>query len=519
MTGRRSLLGVWTAAALMAMATPAPASAAPTPSINWKRCPSYSEAVLRARGIEGDRMAEFRTLMARTDCGTLKVPLDYRRPGGRQITIAVTRLKAADKANRLGSVAVNSGGPGGAGYLMPIDHVMMNAANARLNQRHDLIGFDPRGVGYSTKVDCPEPDSGAGHGKGNKRGPGALTESEARQIYDDQVRGNRACSSFDPAFLGGLTTVNIARDLDRIRAGLGERKIGFLALSWGTWLGAVYRSEFPDTVGRMWLDSVAIPHFSTLAFEKGRAEATARDCSRMAGWMAKRDKTYGFGTSRKKAEAALLALRRDYDAKPRTFTDLDFPVAGATVGMLCAQTGPDWPLTAKALSGLRDVTGTTAPHELKQIYSGKPIDIPPGAPEDFNQTMNRATFCNEDTGPRDFASAWSAWQQRLKNHPLTGDFGKFSAVAGCAGWTLPVTTTQVRDSGTSLQLSGHRYESMSPYEWTTRMQQIIGGAVLTVDDDVHGSALMDPTCGAKVATYFETGRLSNGHCRGIQPSA
>ncbi|GAA0819906.1 hypothetical protein GCM10009525_04810 [Streptosporangium amethystogenes subsp. fukuiense] len=104
---------MWTAAALMAMATPAPASAAPTPSINWKRCPSYSEAVLRARGIEGDRMAEFRTLMARTDCGTLKVPLDYRRPGGRQITIAVTRLKAADKANRLGSVAVNSGGPGG----------------------------------------------------------------------------------------------------------------------------------------------------------------------------------------------------------------------------------------------------------------------------------------------------------------------------------------------------------------------------------------------------------------------
>ncbi|TDD18013.1 alpha/beta hydrolase [Nonomuraea diastatica] len=105
----------------------------------------------------------------------------------------------------------------------------------------------------------------------------------------------------------------------------------------------------------------------------------------------------------------------------------------------------------------------------------------------------------------------------MERHPLTGDFGKFSALAGCAGWALPVTDTRVRDTGTSLQLSGHLHETMSPYAWTTQMQAIIGGAVLTVDDDVHGSVFMDPACGAKVATYFETGRLAHGRCRGMRP--
>ncbi|WP_202805808.1 alpha/beta fold hydrolase [Actinopolymorpha alba] len=487
------------------------------PPIRWKACPSYSDAVLRARGLEGERAQTFRRLLTRTECGTLEVPLDYRNPGGEQITIAVTRLKATDTARRIGSLALNSGGPGGSGYLMPIDHVMTNAANARLNERYDLIGFDPRGVGYSTKVDCPPSDEGKGRTRNDGPTIGPLTEEEARQIYDEQVRSNQTCSRYAPEFLGQLTAANIAKDMDRIRAALSERKLNVLALSWGTWLGSVYRTLFPNTVGRMWLDSIAIPRFSTLAFEQGRAEATERNCSRMAAWMAKRHTAYGFGTPHKKVESALLALRRHYDANPRTFTDLDIPVTGGTIGMLCAQVSLDWPLAADALRELRDVPGLTAPPAFKQIFTGNPVEIPPDAPEDFNQTMNRATFCNEDSGPHDFASAWSAWRQRLDRHPLTGDFGKFAAVAGCAGWELPVTITAVHDTGTSLQLSGHLHETMSPYEWTTQMQAIIGGAVLAVDDDVHGSVFMDPACGAKVAAYFETGRLTRGRCEGLRP--
>ncbi|WP_222720296.1 alpha/beta fold hydrolase [Actinomadura sp. HBU206391] len=520
----RSLLSLGAVVVLAASGTTAASAAtrdlAPPQAIRWKGCPSYSDAVLRGRGLEGQRAQEFRRLLARTECGTLEVPLDYRRPRDKKITIAVTRLKAADPSRRLGALALNSGGPGGAGYLMPIDHVMMNSANARLNHRYDLIGFDPRGVGNSDKVDCPPADEGKGASTGGKPAPGPLTEEAARQIYQQEVAGNQACSRHDPQFLGQLTTANIARDMDRIRAALGERKLNFLALSWGTWLGAVYRSMFPHTVGRMWLDSIAIPRFSTLAFEQGRAEATERNCRRMADWMAERHATYGFGTSGEAVQDTLLALRRHYEADPRTFTDLDIPVTGGTIGMLCAQTSLDWPLTATALRELyelRDTPGSAAPPALKQIYTGNPVEIPPDAPEEFNQTMNRATFCNEDTGLRDFASVWSAWRQRLERNPLTGDFGKFSAMVGCAGWTLPVTDTRVRDTGTSLQMSGHLHETMSPYTWTTEMQEIIGGAVLTVDDDVHGSVLMDPACGANVAVYFESGRLSWGRCSGMRP--
>jgi hypothetical protein len=83
----------------------------------------------------------FRAAMARTDCGTLNVPLDYARPRVRWITIAVTRLKAIDQAHRLGSIAVNPGGPGGSGYLMPFSLSEPHSAAARLNERYDLIGI------------------------------------------------------------------------------------------------------------------------------------------------------------------------------------------------------------------------------------------------------------------------------------------------------------------------------------------------------------------------------------------
>jgi hypothetical protein len=120
-------------------------------TLTWQECPDYSDDVLRSRGLRDGDFAEFRRLLARTECGTLSVPQDYRDPSGKQITIALTRLRATDPRRRLGSLAVNPGGPGGSGYLMPIELVM---TDTELNGRYDLIGFDPRGVGYSTKSNC-----------------------------------------------------------------------------------------------------------------------------------------------------------------------------------------------------------------------------------------------------------------------------------------------------------------------------------------------------------------------------
>jgi pimeloyl-ACP methyl ester carboxylesterase len=489
-----------------------PAAAAPSRvdlggtkvSVDWKPCPTYSDEVLAAM-MPPTEIPKFKQLWSRTECGTVKVPLDYRKPHGRTITVAITRLKATDQKQRLGSLALNPGGPGGSGYLMP--HVFaMRPDTAKLNERYDLIGFDPRGVGYSSKVNCQR-------GGGEGPPPGDVTEAEARRVYDATVAANQACAATDPAFLSQVTTGNIARDLDRVRAGLGERKLNYYGVSWGSWLGPVYRSLFPRNAGRMWVDSVAPTDPRLDTFTALRAMATDRNFSRMAEWMARFDSTYGFGTTGAEVEAAIAELRADFQANPRQFTDIDFPITGFEISLSAEQPSPVWPLAARVLADLRDATGPTAPESLKQAIGEPGPPPPPGMPEQFNPTAGAAVFCNGDGGSRDFESEWAAYQQRVRDYPVTGVMSSFTPP--CAGWPFPVERIRLRDSGSPLVLSGHRWESVSVYEWTAEMQGAVGGLAFTVEDDVHGSAPDVPECFEQILSFFETGRVGARGCEGV----
>lgn len=471
-------------------------------AVKWKACPTYSDEVLEAM-MPPDLIPKFKQLWARADCGTVTVPLDYRRPNGRTIEVAITRLKATDRAHRLGSLALNPGGPGGSGYLMPFQ-LALREETAQLNNRYDLIGFDPRGVGYSTKVNCDG-------GEGGERPSGEITEAEARRVYNEIVAANQQCSAKDPAFIGQVTTGNIARDLDRVRAALGERKLNYFGVSWGSWLGPVYRSLFPATAGKVWVDSVAPTDPRMDTFTQLRAMATERDFDRMAEWMARFDGTYGFGDTAAEVKASIVALKAEFYAHPRQFTDVDFPIDGEIIAVSGAQPSPVWPLAARVLADLRDATGPTAPESLKQAI-GEPGPPPPdGAPEQFNPTANQAIFCNGDDGARDFESAWAAYQARLRDFPLTGSLSSF--FPSCAGWSLPVERIRLQKAGGPLVLSGHRYEAVSVYEWTAEMQSAVGGLAFTVEDDVHGSAL--EACFGNILSFFETGRPGARGCQGV----
>jgi pimeloyl-ACP methyl ester carboxylesterase len=482
----------------------------PQPTAHWQTCPNYSDDVLKALGIPAERLPAIRALLARMECGTVSVPLDYRQPRGRHITVAITRLKATDQAHRLGSIALNPGGPGGSGYLMPIDVTATNPESARLNERYDLIGFDPRGVGYSTKVDCPQ----AGPPSQEEPPLGPITEQAARVVYDREVAALGSCARSDPAFIGQLSTVNVARDLDQVRTALGERKLGFLGVSWGTLLGAVYRSTFPATAGRMFLDSVALPYFRQPYFTDFRQAAAERNFGRMAAWLAQRNATYGLGTTPAQVRASVAELVRDYDANPRRFTDLPMPLDGVIVAVSASQSTRAWPLAGQVIKELREATGPTAPPTVKEVLGGggsPPPPPPAGTPERFNPVLNRAAICNEDPSRPDFASAWANYQRRLAQNPATGRTDRFSA--GCAGWPLPSRPVDLRKAGGPLVLSGHLYETPSPYEWTGQMQDAVGGQVFTVRDDVHGSVLRVPDCAAKLVSFFNTGRIDQG-CAG-----
>ncbi|UBU09011.1 alpha/beta fold hydrolase [Nonomuraea gerenzanensis] len=475
-----------------------------SPAVEWKACPSYSDAAITAMGYPQEKTAAFRALLKRLECGTVSVPLHYGDPDGRQITIAVTRLAATDQEHRLGALAVAPGGPGQPGYLDPLRVTLTNTDSARLNERFDLIGFDPRGVNYSTKVDC------AGSGQlGGSAGP--LTKAAAKRSYDAEAAGNRACGQSDPAFLGQLTTVNVARDLDLVRTALDVPKLNLLGVSYGTWLGAVYRSLFPARTGRVLLDSPASPGDSLAAHEEARVRATERNFPRFAAWLARHHQTFGLGTTARQVRATVLKLGRDHDRHPRTFTDLRTPIDGGSIAALAAKTSREWPQAGKALAELRKATGTTAPPAVKQLFSPQQPAPVPGATEWVNMTMNRAVKCNEDHSRLSFPAAWAAYQKLLKDNPVTGRASFFGA--GCAGWPLPAQTTRLRHGGGPLILAAHRYEFMSPYEYAAQMQAEIGGRIYTIDDDAHSSALR--ACTADLVAYFTTGRIDRG-CPGAE---
>ncbi|MER6363357.1 alpha/beta hydrolase [Kitasatospora sp. NPDC001527] len=178
-------------------------------------------------------------------CTTLKVPLDYANPAGETLDVAVVRRPATKPDQRIGSVVVNPGGPGSTG----VGFVQRNSDYFQkgVRERFDTVGFDPRGVGGTSPVNCLDDkvrddwvstdNPGADHGK----------------VLAD------ACQAKYGKLLPFIGTRNSVRDMDVLRGALGEQKLTYFGLSYGTYIGSVYAEEFPDRVGRLVLDGAVDP--------------------------------------------------------------------------------------------------------------------------------------------------------------------------------------------------------------------------------------------------------------------
>ncbi|AHI02134.1 alpha/beta hydrolase [Kutzneria albida] len=227
---RRTVL---VAVAVAAAVVPGVSAAATPSTVRWGPCP----ADVAAPGLE---------------CSTLEVPLDYRNPDGRKIEIAVSRLASKNPSQRRGVLLTNQGGPGGAGLHFPVDLVAFGLPQS-VRDSYDVIGFDPRGVGHSTPVTCdltPQQKM-----RGNIP-PYANTAAEVAKWAEQAKAIARQCATSKTAWmLPHITTANTARDMDRIRAALGEPKLSYDGYSYGTYLGAVYTTLFPQHSDRIVLDS------------------------------------------------------------------------------------------------------------------------------------------------------------------------------------------------------------------------------------------------------------------------
>lgn len=293
-TARRAALTL-TAAALALTALPAAARTAPDPlaryhqqHLTWRSC------VLGPDDTTGKELEQ-----AGARCADVTVPLDYSDPGGRKISVAISRIRATDTGRRVGPLLLNGGGPGGPSLG---DAPWVREAMKDVAARYDVVGVDPRFVGRSTPLDCRWPTGSAWRGAGGDR-----TGFDRMAAFSKELAARCRADAGDA--LPHATTRNTARDMDVVRAALGARRISYLGYSYGSYLGEVYTSMFPGRTDRVVLDGVIDPDRYSARLWRGVEASNRHALKGWASWAAARDTAYGLGGTRAEVLATVERIR------------------------------------------------------------------------------------------------------------------------------------------------------------------------------------------------------------------
>lgn len=270
------------------------AASAATPKITWGACTS---AALKSRGAE---------------CAKVAVPLDYNKPRGKKIKIAISRIKHTVPAPQYqGVMLVNPGGPGGSGLTLSVlgEFVPKDAGKA-----YDWIGFDPRGVGESQPVvSCDPTYRGAGY---NRPAFVPRTKKITRSWMNITNKYTKKCDKKNGAILEHLTTKEVARDMDMIRKALHKKQINYYGFSYGTYLGQVYASKFPTKVRRMIFDGTVDPRGVWYKGNLGQNKPFDRNINIWFGWIAQHDSTYHLGKTKAQVRKTFYATQKKLYKKP-----------------------------------------------------------------------------------------------------------------------------------------------------------------------------------------------------------
>lgn len=432
-----------------------------------------------------------------TRCATVRVPLDYTRPFGRTLSIAVSRVPATDPDRRRGVLVSNPGGPGAAG-LDPVG-LLGDVLSPDVRASFDLIGMDPRGVGRS---DGGRP---CGWQVGEMvRSAGATL---AGFLHDTGVAAAMAadCVTDDPERARQLTTRNTARDMDVLRAALGERAISYFGVSYGTYLGAVYTQLFPQHSDRVVLDSAIDPgrYWAGLVQDWGPADEAALDD--WAAWAATRDDVYRLGNSPQLVRATVEDLLATAARQPivldnfriddhwlpfilhnllnsfrsnEALADTVREIADAATGPPAAARGPR---LAAVLSALREGENS----ELAFIA------------------------CGDAPAPTDPGWYWEGIESTRATQPVFGAMA--NNIQPCAFWPRPAEpATTVRNAVPALILQATG-DPRTPYAHGVRLHGDLTASRLATLRDVRIHMTFRPdlsSClGDAVNTYYITGVL------------
>jgi pimeloyl-ACP methyl ester carboxylesterase len=244
------------------------------------------------------------------DCATIEVPLDWSQPDGARITLALNRYAASTQPAPLGSLVVNPGGPGASGMDLAAGAGMM--FDNLLIQNYDIVGFDPRGVGQSSAVTCATKGSQLDSWTSSYYAVTAKGRAKAIKAYKAIAA---RCAKLTGPLLGHIDTESSARDMDAIRAALGETKLNYFGFSYGTKLGAYYAELFGDNVGRFVLDGAMDPSKDGDATSLSQLRGFDLAFNNFAAWCAK-DKDCEAGNTAKAVRATAKAVVKRSLSKP-----------------------------------------------------------------------------------------------------------------------------------------------------------------------------------------------------------
>jgi pimeloyl-ACP methyl ester carboxylesterase len=424
-------------------------------------------------------------------CSSLEVPLDYRHPDGETIRLALLRVPAADPDRRIGSVVVNPGGPGAPGTdYAESAAVAGNVFTAPVLRAYDVVGFDPRGTGASAPVDCLSDDDLDAY-VAEDPDPDTPAEVDTFTGWVDAI--GAGCAERSGALAAHVTTIEAARDLDVLRAALGESTLTYYGASYGTKLGATYADLFPDRVGRLVLDGTVDVSLSSrdLSLQQAAGFETAlrayvQDCLDQGDCFL--GDTVDAGLSR------IQQLLADVDAQPLpTDGDRQLEVGNAFYGLVLPLYSRDfWPALSQGLQAAFDGDGSLL-LRFSDAYSSR-------GPDGYTDNSTEAFYaisCLDDPWSIPAAQVPDNLADFEAASPTFGDVFAWG-LTGCGG--IQVTATEkpreITAAGAApIVVIGTTRDPATPYDWAVHLsQQLDSGVLVSRDGDGHTGYTEGNTC-------------------------
>ena len=427
---------------------------------------------------------------AGAQCGKIAVPVNYDEPDGAQASLALIRFPATGE--KIGSLIINPGGPGESGVEAAAS--LIEGLPPQVRQRFDLVGFDPRGVGSSTPALWCNSDADNDRLRAD---PMVDYSPEGVERIEGETKAfvQRCVDKMGEDFLANVGTASVAKDLDTLRAALGDEKLNYLGYSYGTRIGAEYAEAYPEKVRAMILDGAVDPNADPIQSDIDQAQAFQEAFNDFAADCAK-DSDCPLGTDPAKSVDVYRDLVNPLVDKPMKTNDpRGLSYGDAIIGTIMALYSPNlWQYLSKGLTEMTKGSGDTM-LALADMYMRRD---PQG--RYTNATDARiAVNCVDQPPITDQAKVVEEDRRLREVAPFMsyGEFTGFAPQSTCAFWPVPPTSEPHAVSAPGLPpvlVISSTGDPATPYQAGVDLAKQLGGGLLTFNGTQHTVAFQGEQC-------------------------